>query len=438
MFQDIASKFDAVIRKLRGHGKLTEKNIAETMREVRRVLLEADVNYRVVKEFIDQVQVKALGTEVMRSVTPGQLVVKIIHDELTGLMGRSEEPLRLSHWPSVVVLVGLQGSGKTTFAGKLARHLRQRGRNPLLVAADVRRPAAVTQLEVVGRAVGCRVFTGQGDAVAICSQAVQFARQNGFDVVIVDTGGRLHVDEELMEELVAIKKATTPDEVLFVADGMTGQDAVNAAAVFDERLEVTGVVLTKMDGDARGGAAMSVRAVAGKPIKFLSVGEKLDALEKFHPERMASRILGMGDIVTLVERAQEAMEQERAERLEKRLRRQEFTLEDFYDQLQQLKKMGPLEEVLGMLPGIGRSPLRHLSLDERAMVKTEAIINSMTPEERRRPHIINGSRRRRIARGSGTTVQDVNRLLRQFEMVQRMIKQMSKPGRHMGRPLGLP
>ncbi|MDZ7271615.1 MAG: signal recognition particle protein [candidate division KSB1 bacterium] len=438
MFQDIASKFDAVIRKLRGHGKLTEKNIAETMREVRRVLLEADVNYRVVKEFIDQVQQKALGTEVMRSVTPGQLVVKIIHDELTRLMGSTEEPLRLSRWPSVVMLVGLQGSGKTTFAGKLARHLRQRGRNPLLVAADVRRPAAITQLEVVGKAVDCRVFTAQGDAVTICTQAVQSARQNGFDVVIIDTGGRLHVDEELMEEVVAIKQATAPDEVLFVADGMTGQDAVNAATVFNERLDITGVVLTKMDGDARGGAAMSVRAVTGKPIKFLSVGEKLDALEKFHPERMASRILGMGDIVTLVERAQEAMDREQAERVEKRLRRQEFTLEDFYEQLQQLKKMGPLEELLRMLPGVGRSPLRNLTLDERAMVKTEAIINSMTPEERRRPHIINGSRRRRIARGSGTTVQDVNRLLHQFQMVQRMVKQMSKPGRSMGRPLGLP
>ncbi|MCR4439457.1 MAG: signal recognition particle protein [bacterium] len=437
MFQEIASKFDAVIKKLRGHGKLTEKNIAETMREVRRVLLEADVNYRVVKDFIDHVQQRALGVEVMRSVTPGQLVVKIIHDKLTALMGASEEPLRLSRWPSVVVLVGLQGSGKTTFAGKLARHLRQRGRNPLLVAADVRRPAAITQLEVVGKAVDCRVFSAQADAVAICTQAVQFARQNGFDVVIIDTGGRLHVDEELMEELVAIKKATSPDEVLLVADGMTGQDAVNAATVFNERLDITGVVLTKMDGDARGGAAMSVRAVTGKPIKFLSVGEKLDALEKFHPERMASRILGMGDVVTLVERAQEALDREKAERLERKLRRQEFTLEDFYDQLQQLKKMGPVEEVMGMLPGFGRLPLRNLTLDERSMVKTEAIINSMTPEERRRPHIINGSRRRRIARGSGTTVQDVNRLLRQFQMVQRMVKQMSRPGRHMGRTLGL-
>jgi signal recognition particle subunit SRP54 len=438
MFQDIARKFDAVIKKLRGQGKLTEKNIAETMREVRRVLLEADVNYRVVKDFIAQVEQKALGAEVMRSVTPGQMVVKIIHDELTALMGSKEEPLRLSRWPSVVVLVGLQGSGKTTFAGKLARHLRQRGRNPLLVAADVRRPAAITQLEVVGKAVDCRVFTAPGDAVAICTQALQYARQHAFDVVIIDTGGRLHIDEELMQELVAIEKATSPDEVLLVADGMTGQDAVNAATVFNERLHISGVVLTKMDGDARGGAAMSVRAVTGKPIKFVSVGEKFDALEKFHPERMASRILGMGDIVTLVERAQEAVDREKAERLEKRLRRQEFTLEDFYDQLQQLKKMGPLEEVLGMLPGYGRLPLRNLTLDERSMIKTEAIINSMTPEERRRPHIINGSRRRRIARGSGTTVQDVNRLLRQFEMVQRMVKQMSKPGRHMGRTLGLP
>jgi len=438
MFQDIARKFDAVIKKLRGQGKLTEKNIAETMREVRRVLLEADVNYRVVKDFIAQVEQKALGAEVMRSVTPGQMVVKIIHDELTALMGSKEEPLRLSRWPSVVVLVGLQGSGKTTFAGKLARHLRQRGRNPLLVAADVRRPAAITQLEVVGKAVDCRVFTAPGDAVAICTQALQYARQHAFDVVIIDTGGRLHIDEELMQELVAIEKATSPDEVLLVADGMTGQDAVNAATVFNERLHISGVVLTKMDGDARGGAAMSVRAVTGKPIKFVSVGEKFDALEKFHPERMASRILGMGDIVTLVERAQEALDREKAERLEKRLRRQEFTLEDFYDQLQQLKKMGPLEEVLGMLPGYGRLPLRNLTLDERSMIKTEAIINSMTPEERRRPHIINGSRRRRIARGSGTTVQDVNRLLRQFEMVQRMVKQMSKPGRHMGRTLGLP
>lgn len=438
MFQDIASKFDAVIKKLRGHGKLTERNIAETMREVRRVLLEADVNYRVVKDFVAHVEQKALGAEVMRSVTPGQMVVKIIHDELTALMGSREEPLRLSRWPSVVMLVGLQGSGKTTLAGKLARHLRQRGRNPLLVAADVRRPAAVTQLEVVGKAVDTRVFTAPGDAVAICRQAVQYARQHAFDVVIIDTGGRLHIDEELMRELVVIKEATSPDEILLVADGMTGQDAVNAAALFDEQLQITGVVLTKMDGDARGGAAMSVRAVTGKPVKLLSVGEKFDALEKFHPERMASRILGMGDIVTLVERAQEALDREKAERLEKKLRRQEFTLEDFYDQLQQLKKMGPLEEVLGMLPGYGRLPLRNLTLDERSMIKTEAIINSMTPEERRRPHIINGSRRRRIACGSGTTVQDVNRLLRQFETVQRMVRQVSRPGRHMGRPFRLP
>ena len=428
MLQDITAKFESVIKKLKGHGKLTEKNIAETMREVRRVLLEADVNYKVAKQFIEVVQKKALGTEVMRSVTPGQMVVKIINDELCELMGAKNAPLTLSQSPSIIMLVGLQGSGKTTLAGKLARFLQKKGRNPLLVAADTQRPAAIKQLEVVGKAVNTRVFTGEKDPVAICKNATDFAKKHGFDTVVLDTAGRLHVDDELMDELIRIKKSTNPEEIVFVADGMTGQDAVNAAKEFDERLQITGVALTKMDGDARGGAALSVRAVTGKPIKFMGIGEKFDALEKFHPERMASRILGMGDVVSLVEKAQEAADFEKSATLEKKLRRQEFTLEDFYDQLQQLKKMGSMDQLLGMIPGMNKAIPKGVQVDEKSLVKTEALINSMTPEERRRPRIIDGSRRRRIAMGSGTSVQDVNRLLKQFEMMQKMFKRMSRPG----------
>ena len=437
MFQDLTEKFEGVFKKLRGHGKLTEKNIADVMREIRRVLLEADVNFKVAREFIARVQEKALGQEVLKSITPAQQVIKIIHDELTHLMGDRDSNLHFAGTPpSAVMLTGLQGSGKTTLAGKLARYLREHGHNPMLVAADLQRPAAVDQLQVVGKQVGVPVFAERdGTPVSVCQNALKAARKEGLDTVIFDTAGRLHVDEALMDELVEIKQATQPTEILFVADGMTGQDAVNTAQAFLQRLDFTGIVLTKLDGDARGGAALSIRAVTGKPIKFVSVGEKLDALEKFHPDRMASRILGMGDVVSLVERAQKAVDEEKARKLEKKLRRQEFTLEDFYDQLQQIKNMGPLEELLQMMPGLGGKALKGIQVDERALVRIEAIINSMTPEERRRPQIINGSRRKRIARGSGTTVQDINKLLQQFQMMQKMVKRMSKFGLK-GMPFG--
>jgi signal recognition particle subunit SRP54 len=430
MFQDLTDKLEGVFKKLRGHGKLTEKNISETMREIRRVLLEADVNYKVAKDFVAKVQEKALGQEVLKSITPAQQVIKIIHDELTALMGDTEASIETaSSPPTVIMLVGLQGSGKTTLAAKLAKYLKSHGRNPLLVAADLQRPAAVDQLKVVGAQVGVTVLANYDSTpVQVCVEASEQARQRGHDTVIFDTAGRLHIDQELMDELGQIKEKTKPSEILFVADGMTGQDAVNTAQEFSQRLDFTGIVLTKLDGDARGGAALSIRAVTGKPIKFISVGEKLDALEKFYPDRMASRILGMGDVVSLVERAQNAIDQEKAQRLEKKLRRQEFTLEDFYDQLQQIKNMGPLEELIQMVPGVGGKALKGLQVDERALVHVEAIINSMTPEERRRPQMLNGSRRRRIARGSGTTVQDVNKLLNQFQMMQKMVKKMSKFG----------
>jgi len=430
MFQDLTDKLDGVFKKLRGHGKLTEKNIADTMREIRRVFLEADVNFKVAKDFIASVQEKALGQDVLKSITPAQQVIKILHDELTGLMGDSDVALEVaSQPPTIIMLVGLQGSGKTTLAGKLAKHLKGRGRTPLLVAADLQRPAAVQQLQVVAEQAGVDVFAERDTTpVRACVTAIERAKKTDSDTVIFDTAGRLHVDRELMSELEDIKQKTSPHEVLFVADSMTGQDAVNTAQEFVQRLDFSGVVLTKMDGDARGGAALSIRAVTGKPIKFVSVGEKLDALEKFHPDRMASRILGMGDVVSLVEKAQQAVDQKKAEKLEKKLRRQEFTLEDFYDQLQQIKNMGPLEDLLKMMPGMGGNTLKGLTVDERALIYVEAIINSMTPEERRRPQIINGSRRKRIAMGSGTSVQEVNKLLKQFQMMQKMVKKMSRGG----------
>jgi signal recognition particle subunit SRP54 len=430
MFQDLTDRFEVVFKKLRGHGKLTERNIAETMREIRRVLLEADVNFKVAKDFVAGVQERAVGQEVLKSITPAQLVIKILHDELTTLMGQSDSSLHSSNIPpTVIMLVGLQGSGKTTFAGKLAGYLKAHHQSALLVAADLQRPAAVKQLQVVGGQVDVDVFADPDSTpVEVCVSAIDKARQASKDVVIFDTAGRLHIDQELMLELSRIKEKTRPAEILFVADGMTGQDAVNTAREFVDRLDFTGIVLTKMDSDARGGAALSIRAVTDRPIKFLSVGEKLDALEKFHPDRMASRILGMGDVITLVEKAQDAVDLEKARKLEKKLRRQEFTLEDFYDQLQQIKNMGPLEDLLKMMPGMGGKAMKGLQVDEKALIYTEAIINSMTPEERRRPNIINGSRRKRIATGSGTTVQEVNRLLNQFNTMQKMVKKMSKFG----------
>jgi len=437
MFQDLTEKFESVFKNLRGHGKLTEKNIADTMREIRRVLLEADVNFKVAKDFVTSVQERALGHEVLKSVTPAQQVIKILHAELTTLMGGSEVGIKTaSAPPTVIMLVGLQGSGKTTLAGKLAKHLKNRGRNPLLVAADLQRPAAVEQLRILAEQVGVNVLAElDSTPVKICSQGLEQARRASNDTVIFDTAGRLHIDEALMKELSEIKKKTQPHEIFFVADGMTGQDAVNAAQEFVRRLDFTGIVLTKLDGDARGGAALSIRAVTGKPIKFISTGEKLDTLEKFYPDRMASRILGMGDVVSLVERAQHAVDEEKARKIEKRLRRQEFSLEDFYDQLQQIKNMGPIEELMQMIPGMGGKAMKGLTVDEHALVRIEAIINSMTPAERRRPTMIDGSRRKRVARGSGTNVQEVNKVLKQFQMMQKMVKRMSKFGMK-GLPMG--
>ncbi|MEK9137089.1 MAG: signal recognition particle protein [Bacteroidota bacterium] len=435
MFEDLSVKLEGIFKRLRGQGKISEANVAETLREVRRVLLDADVNYKVAKQFIEDVQKRAIGKEVIQSITPGQLIVKIIYDELTKLLGTSKVEIAFSPTPpSVILVAGLQGSGKTTFSAKLANHLKFQGRHPLLAAADVYRPAAIDQLIMLGGQIGVPVYSDrEAGPVAIAQQSVEHARKNARDTVILDTAGRLHVDEEMMNEVAAIKSSVHPQEIMFVVDAMTGQDAVNTAKAFNERLNFDGAVLTKMDGDARGGAAISLRATVGKPIKFISTGEKLDALEKFHPERMASRILGYGDIVTLVEKAQERFDEEKAVGLEQKIRKSQFTLEDFLDQLGEVKKMGPLNQVLGMLPGMNKVPQDTMP-DDKALVKIEAIIQSMTPEERQKPHIINGRRRRRIALGSGTTVQDINKLMKQFEQMQKMMKSIGKgggPGRFM-------
>ncbi len=427
MFESLSQKLESVFKKLRGEGKITEANVAETLREVRRVLLDADVNYKVAKEFIENVQKRAIGQEVLTSITPGQLIIKIIYDEMVKLLGISKADIATAHTPPTVILVaGLQGSGKTTFSAKLANFLKRKGSNPLLVAADVYRPAAIDQLQMLGTQVGIPVYADRSaGAVKIAGDSLDFARKNIRDTVIIDTAGRLHVDEGMMNEVAAIKEATRPHEILFVVDAMTGQDAVNTAKAFHERLDFDGVVLTKLDGDSRGGAALSIRAVVQKPIKFIGVGEKLDALEPFHPDRIASRILGMGDIVTLVEKAQEQFDQQKTVQLEEKLRKSQFTLEDFLEQLREVKKMGPLSQVLAMLPGGNRIPA-DAHVDEKALVRIEAMIQSMTKAERLRPSILNGSRRRRIAMGSGTTVQEVNRLLKQFEEMQKMMRRFSK------------
>ena len=430
MFEELSRKLDGVLKRIRGQGKLSEANITETLREVRRVLLDADVNYKVAKQFIEGVRARALGQEVMQSITPGQLIVKIIHDELVALLGATGADITLSPLPpSVILVAGLQGSGKTTFSAKLALFLKQQGRHPLLAAADVYRPAAIDQLIALGEQAGVPVFSNRtAGAVDIAAASIDHARKNARDTVIVDTAGRLHVDEEMMNEVAAIRDAITPHEILFVVDAMTGQDAVNTAKAFHDRLDFDGAVLTKMDGDARGGAAISLRATVGTPIKFISLGEKLDQLERFHPERLASRILGMGDIVTLVEKAQQQFDEETAVRLEQKLRSSQFTLEDFLEQLQEMKKMGPVSQIMGMLPGMHRLP-QNAMIDDRALVHIEAIIQSMTLEERRRPDIINGMRRKRIAMGSGTSVQEVNKLMKQFEQMQKMMKTLGKGGR---------
>jgi signal recognition particle subunit SRP54 len=439
LFEGLASKLQETFRRLRGKGKLSEADVSEAMREVRLALLEADVNFKVVKDFVARVKERAVGQEVITSLTPGQVVVKIVYDELTTLMGGQAARLNMSGKPpTVIMLIGLQGCGKTTTAGKLANLLRKQGRRPLLVACDVYRPAAIKQLEVVGSQVGVPVFSrGQIDPVEIASGAIDQARTDGRDVVIIDTAGRLHIDDELMAELERIKAAVGPHEILLVVDAMTGQDAVNVAETFSGRIGIDGVIMTKLDGDARGGAALSVRAVTGKPIKFACIGEKLDGIEAFHPDRMASRILGMGDMLSLIEKAQEDFDEEKAKKLEKKLRKAEFTFEDFLDQMQQMRKMGPLDQVLGMLPGMGNiKQLQNMQVNEKDLAHVEAIIRSMTAGERRNPAIIDGSRRKRIAKGSGTSVQDVNRLLKQFTETQKLVRQLSGMERGLGKGLG--
>jgi len=423
MFDSLSEKLEKVFKNLRGQGKLTEDNVRESIKEVRRALLDADVNFKVVKEFIGAVEAKAYGQETLRSISPGEQVVKIIHDELVTVLGGENAPIAFRGTPGKLVVCGLQGSGKTTLCGKLALHYQKKGQRPLLVAGDVYRPAAVKQLQVLGKSIDVPVFHVDKTPPQICEEALEYARANSLTLVIFDTAGRLHIDQELMDELKEIKRRVTPDEVILVADSMTGQDAVNVAQQFNEALDITGVALTKLDGDARGGAALSIRHVTGKPLKLVSIGEKLSDLELFYPERMASRILGMGDIVSLVEKAQETIDIREAEKLEKKLRKDQFTFDDFYQQLQQLKKMGSLESILKMIPGVS-SAMRNVDVDESQMKRVEAIILSMTPEERHRPQILNGSRRARIADGSGNSIQEVNRLIKQFQQMQKMLKQM--------------
>ncbi|RNC72783.1 MAG: signal recognition particle protein [Desulfuromonadales bacterium] len=434
MFENLSDKLDVLFKKLRGQGVMTEDNIKEALREVRLVLLEADVNFKVVKDFVEKVRERSVGTQVLQSLSPGQQVIKIVQEELVTLMGGGEDnSLDLAAKPPVaLMMVGLQGSGKTTTCGKLARLLKGQRRRPLLVPADVYRPAAIEQLKTLGRQLSIETFESQSDQdpVDICREALRYATLNGFDTVILDTAGRHQIDEFLMNELVRIKDAVDPREILFVADAMTGQEAVNVASGFNERLDVTGVVLTKLDGDAKGGAALSIRAVTGKPVKFVGLGEKLDALEVFYPDRLVSRILGMGDILTLVEKAQATFDAKETERLQEKFKKNQFDLEDFKNQLQQIKKMGSLESILGMIPGVGKAmkQMQGAQPSERELKRIEAIIDSMTPCERANHGIINGSRRLRIAKGSGTTVQEVNQLLKRFTEAQKVMKQLQKMG----------
>lgn len=425
-FESLTQKLNDIFKKLRGKGKLSEADVKQAMKEVRLALLEADVNFKVVKDLISKITERAIGQEVMESLTPAQQVIKIVNEELTSLMGSTQSKVDFSKEITIIMLVGLQGSGKTTTAGKLGKLLFKNGKKPLLVAADVYRPAAITQLKIVGEKVGLPVFTmGQQDPVDISKASVDYAKKHNHDVVIIDTAGRLHVDEDLMNELVNISKAVNPSEILLVVDSMTGQDAVNVAEEFNNRLQLTGLILTKLDGDSRGGAALSVKAVTGCPIKYVGMGEKLDDLEIFHPERMASRILGMGDVLTLIEKATADFDLKKAQELEDKLKTQSFDLNDFMDQLSQVKKMGSLDQILNMIPGFSQQKLKGVEIDDKELSRVEAIINSMTLEERSNPSIINGSRRKRIAAGSGTAIQDVNRLLKQYAQTKKMIKQFT-------------
>ena len=440
-FEGLSDRLQEVFRKLRGKGKITEEDVKLAMREVRLALLEADVNYKVVKDFVANVSQRAIGHDVLQSVTPGQQVIKIVHDEMTRLMGEAENKLAMAPKPpTVFMVVGLQGAGKTTTVAKLAKSLIKQGRRPVLVACDVYRPAAIKQLQVLGEQVGVPVFSmGQENPVDIAAASLEYAHTNNRDVVIIDTAGRLHINQELMDELTNIKDRVNPQEILLVVDAMTGQDAVNVAEAFNNELALTGVILTKLDGDTRGGAALSVKAVTGCPIKLVGMGEKLDALEVFHPDRMASRILGMGDILTLVEKAQDNFDQSQAREMERKIRQQEFTLDDFLQQMQQVRSMGPLEDLLGMIPGMGKQ-VRSMQgeIDEKELSHVEAIIKSMTSAERRNPQILNGSRKKRIARGSGTRVQDVNRLLKQFEDARKLMKQLTDMTGKKGKRAGFP
>jgi len=429
MFDSLSDKLDKAFKVLKGHGKISEINVAETLKEVRKALLDADVNYKIAKKVTDDIKEKALGQDVLSSVSPGQLMVKIVHDELADLMGGEHVEINTKGSPAIILMSGLQGSGKTTFSGKLANYLKtKKGKKPLLVACDVYRPAAINQLKVLGEQIGVPVYAEEGNQnpVEISKNAVVEAKKMGYDIVIVDTAGRLAIDEQMMNEIEAVKKALNPQETLFVVDSMTGQDAVNTAKAFNDRLDFDGVILTKLDGDTRGGAALTIRSVVEKPIKFVGTGEKLEALDVFHPSRMADRILGMGDIVSLVERAQEQYDAEEARKLQKKIAKNQFNFDDFLSQLQQIKKMGNIKDLAGMIPGMGKA-LKGVDIEDDAFNGIEAIIFSMTPDERANPKIINGSRRKRIATGSGTSIQEVNRLIKQFEDTRKMMKMMSNP-----------
>ncbi|TRX61568.1 signal recognition particle protein [Carboxylicivirga sp. M1479] len=437
MFENLSERLERSFKLLKGESKITELNIAETLKDIRRALLDADVNYKTAKTFTETVRQKAMGQNVLNAVKPGEMMVKLVHDELAVLMGGASVDINLDNNPSIILIAGLQGSGKTTFTGKLANLLKtKRSKNPLLVAGDVYRPAAINQLQVLGEQIGATVYTEEGskDPVKLAKDGVKLAKKGAHDVVIIDTAGRLAIDEQMMNEISAVKKAVNPDEILFVVDSMTGQDAVNTAKEFNDRLDFDGVVLTKLDGDTRGGAALSIRSVVDKPIKFVGMGEKMDALDVFHPNRMADRILGMGDIVSLVERAQEQYDEEEARKLQKKIAKNQFNFDDFLKQIQQIKKMGNLKDLAGMIPGMGKM-LKNIDFDDDAFKGIEAIIRSMTPAEREQPSVINGSRKKRIAAGSGTTIQEVNRLIKQFDDTRKVMKMMTK-GNKMGKMMG--